>query len=104
MTGITVRVLSLEHERVAAEQREAHEGQVRLALWRIDTELAPRLSQEIVAVAAQAQAPDAAPPVPAPPEVRARFVVPWQGTLRLLPGPDASSDAAALAELSQLLM
>ena len=40
MTGITVRVLSLEHERVAAEQREAHEGQVRLALWRIDTEVA----------------------------------------------------------------
>lgn len=103
MTGITVRVLSLEHERVAAEQREAHEGQVRLALWRIDTELAPLLSQEIVAVAAQAQAPEAAPPVPAPPEVRARFVVPWQGTPRLLPDGSEASDAAALAQLTQLL-
>lgn len=103
MTGITVRVLSLEHERVAAEQREAHEGQVRLALWRIDTELAPLLSQEIVAVAAQAEAPEAAPPVPAPPEVRARFVVPWQGAPRLLPGRSEADDAAALAQLAPLL-
>jgi signal transduction histidine kinase len=98
MTGITIRVLSLEHERVAAEQREAHEGQVRLALWRIDTEVAPLLSQEIVAVAALAQAPDAASRVPAPPEVRARFVVPSHGPLRVLPTDDGT-DEAALARM-----
>jgi len=95
MTGITVRVLSLEHERVAAEQREAHEGQVRLALWRIDTEVAPLLSQEIVAVATLAEAPDAASRMPAPPEIRARFVVPQAGPLQVLPtGTDASNQAA----------
>ena len=100
MTGITVRVLSLEHERVAAEQREAHEGQVRLALWRIDTEVAPLLSQEIVAVAALVEAPDAASRVPASPEIRARFVVPQGGPPRLLP---TDADATSQAALDRLL-
>lgn len=103
MTGITIRVLSLEHERVAAEQREAHEGQVRLALWRIDTEVAPLLSQEIVAVAALAEAPDSAARVPAPPEVRARFVVPSHGPLRVLPTDDGSHDETHEAALARML-
>jgi signal transduction histidine kinase len=99
ITGITVRVLSLERERVAAEQREAHEGQVRLALWRIDTEVAPLLSQEIVAVAALAQAPDAGSRAPAMPEIRARFVVPEAGPLRVLPIRSDDGSEAALGRM-----
>lgn len=99
MVGVTVRLVSLERERVAAEQREAHEGQVRLALWRIDAEVAPLLSQEIVAVAVLAQSPGAASRVPAPPEVRARFVLPREGPLQVFPPGDASTEAA----LGQLL-
>jgi signal transduction histidine kinase len=98
MLGVTVRVLSLERERVAAERREAHEGQVRLALWRLDAEVAPLLSQEIVAVATLAEAPTTAPRMPAPPEVRARFVVPRHGPPQRLPAGD-DDDAAALAHL-----
>jgi signal transduction histidine kinase len=96
MAGVTLRLLSLERERVAAEQREAHEGQVRLALWRIDTEVAPLLSQEIVAVAALVRAPDAEPRLPTPPEVRARFVVPHAGPPTVLPAGD---DELALGRL-----
>lgn len=98
MVGVTVQLLSLERERVAAEQREAHEGQVRLALWRLDAEVAPLLSQEIVAVAALAESPAAAPRMPAPPEVRARFVVPREGPPTVLPAGDDAT-AAALEQL-----
>lgn len=94
MTGVTVRLWSLERERAAAEQREAHEGQVRLALWRIDAEVAPLLSQEIVAVATLAEHPAAASRMPAPPEVRARFVLPEGGALEVLPTADADVEAA----------
>lgn len=96
MLGVTARLVALERERVLVERREAHEGQVRLALWRIDAEVAPLLSQEIVAVAALAQ--PSAPGVrrPMPPEVRARFVVPRSGPLRVLSaGDDATTTALA---------
>jgi signal transduction histidine kinase len=97
MIGVTVRLTGLERERVAASLRGAHEEQVRLALWRLDTEVAPLLSQEIAAVAALAQFPDAGIQVPRPPEVRARFVVEQGGLPQLLaPGDD---DELALRRL-----
>ncbi|MEM9461898.1 MAG: HAMP domain-containing sensor histidine kinase [Myxococcota bacterium] len=88
MAGITGRLLDLEGERVAAEQRSAHQEQVRLALWQLDTVLAPLLSQEIAAVAALTQTPDAADRLPRPPEIRARFVLPREGDLKVLVSAD----------------
>ncbi len=92
MSGITLRLLSLERERVAAEQRSAHEEQVRLALWQLDTEVAPLLSQEIAAVAALAQSPDATDRIPRPDAVRARFVLPDEGQLEILVARTDGSD------------
>jgi len=94
MTRVTMRLLSLERERVAAEQRSAHEEQVRLALWRLDTEVAPLLSQEIAAVAALAQSPDAAERIPRPAAVRARFVLPRAGPPEILVARNDGSDRA----------
>lgn len=88
MAAITQRLLDLEGERVAAEERSAHQEQVRLALWQLDTVLAPLLSQEIAAVAALAQTPDAADRLPRPPEIRARFVLPREGDLKVLVSAD----------------
>ena len=92
MSGVTTRLLSLERERVAAEQRSAHEEQVRLALWQLDTEVAPLLSQEIAAVAALAQSPDATDRIPRPDVVRARFVLPEEGLLEILVARKDGSD------------
>lgn len=94
MTGVTVRLEALEGERVSAEQRGAHEEQVRLALWRLDTEVSPLLSQEIAAVAALAQAPDVAQGVPRPAEVHARFVLDRDGPLTVLAAGDDDTTRA----------
>lgn len=93
MVGVTARMVALEHERAAAEQRSAHEEQVRLALWRLDTEIAPLLSQELAAVATLARNSDSALHVPLPPEVRARFVLPSDGALRVSAADDEVSAA-----------
>lgn len=97
MVGVTVRLVALERERSAAEQRGAHEEQVRLALWRLDTEVAPLLSQEIAAVAALARSPEAAQRVPRPPEIRARFVLPREGALQVLASADGDATRALVS-------
>lgn len=104
MGWITGRLLDLERERGAAEQRGAHQEQVRLALWRLDTELTPLLSQEITAVAALARAPEAAERIPRPEEIRARFVLPRDGALQVLAsaGDDTTTTLRGLIEAEDL--
>ncbi|MCA9709759.1 MAG: HAMP domain-containing histidine kinase [Myxococcales bacterium] len=99
MAWTTARLLGLERERVAAEQRSAHAEQVRLVLWRLDSEVAPLLSQEIAAITALAQAPDAVDRIPRPQEIRARFVLQRDHELQML----ASADRLTSAQMTAVL-
>ncbi len=88
MAWVTLKLVALERERERAEQRGAHQEQIRLALWRLDTDLAPLLSQEVAAVAALALAPEAADELPRPEEIRARFALSDEGALQVLVSAD----------------
>lgn len=98
MAGVTSKLVAVERERLAAQQRAVHEEEVRLALWRLDSAATPLLSQETAAIGLLAEAPDAAAAVPRPPGVRARFVGEAGSTLTAV-GEPASELPVALPEL-----
>lgn len=96
MFWVTTTMLAFERAQQEATHQAAVEDQVRLALWRIDSSMGPRLSREIAEVAYAASAPTAAPPKPA--WVRARFVLEGDAVRWL--GDDTSETAPDLGEIS----
>ncbi len=87
MTLITRTLLNTERDAARARARAAQEEQVRLSLWRLDSTIPGRISQEMAQVALLAERPSE-PPLDDPPGVRGRFVRDAEGTLRWLSVPD----------------
>ncbi len=96
MGWVTSKLLELERERVEGEQRAALEEQVRLALWRLDSAVPPRLFREMAEVAAAADAPPSVVPT-SPSGVHARLVARKDGEVVWLTRP-ATDDLDTLRE------
>lgn len=93
VVGVMIAITStlLDTERAAAEAT-AHavtEERVRLALWRLDSTVPGRISQEMARVALLAESPSPAPTLPNTPEVRGRFLRTADGKLRWLTPPQS---------------
>ena len=98
MAFVTAKLVDLEKERIDADARGAHEEQVRLALWRLDSETTPLLMEEISILGLLG---DSATEVlvPATPEhLHARFVIAPDDTVRLV-GDAQPQDAAKVQAL-----
>jgi signal transduction histidine kinase len=96
MGWVTAKLLEMERERVEGEQRAAVEEQVRLALWRLDSAVPPRLFREMAEVAAAADAPPANAPA-SPPGVHARLLATPDGKVTCLTEP-ATDELEALRD------
>ncbi len=98
MVSITSTLLQTERAAAEATGQAVTEERVRLALWRLDSTIPGRLSQEMARVALLAEGLEPAPELPPTPEVRGRFVRRADGQLRWLTAPQAPlRDAIALA-------
>lgn len=96
MAWVTSTMLAFERAQVEATHHAAVEDQVRLALWRIDSSMGPRLSREIADVAYAASAPPESPTTPG--WVRGRFILENEQLTWLEPG--GSDDVLVLEGLT----
>ena len=94
MGWVTSKLLEMERERIEGEQRAAVEEQVRLALWRLDSGVPPRLFREMAEVAAAADDPPLDAPA-SPQGVHARLVARPDGEVTWLTRP-ATDDLETL--------
>ena len=98
MAFVTAKLVGLERERIDADARGAHEEQVRLALWRLDSETTPLLMEEISVLGLLGE-PETEKLVPPTPEhLHARFVIAPDETVRLV-GEAQPQDAEKIAAL-----
>ncbi|MCR9159602.1 MAG: sensor histidine kinase [Nannocystaceae bacterium] len=100
MVSITSTLLDTERAAAKATAQAVGEERVRLALWRLDSTIPGRLSQEMARVALLAESPTPPPDMPSTPAVRGRFVRESDGTVRWLTPPrspllEAVEDAVA---------
>ena len=96
MGWVTSKLLEMERERVEGEQRAAIEEKVRLALWRLDSAVPPRLFREMAEVALAAESPPIHAPA-SPPGVHARLVARADGAVTWLTRP-AEDDLESLRQ------
>lgn len=98
MAFVTSKLVGLEKERIDADTRGAHEEQVRLALWRLDSETTPLLMEEIsvLGLLGEPETEKLVPPTPA--YLHARFVIAPDDTVRLV-GDAQPQDAAKVSAL-----
>jgi len=89
MIAITSTLLATERAAAEATAHAVTEERVRLALWRLDSTVPGRISQEMARVALLAESPTPVPELPNTPEVRGRFVRSTDGTLRWLTTPQS---------------
>ena len=89
MVSITSTLLDTERAAAEATAQAVGEERVRLALWRLDSTIPGRLSQEMARVALLAESPTPPPELPNTPEVRGRFVRGSDGAVRWLTPPDS---------------
>lgn len=89
MVSITSTLLDTERAAAEATAQAVGEERVRLALWRLDSTIPGRLSQEMARVALLAEGPTPPPEMPNTPEVRGRFVRTSDGRVRWLTPPDS---------------
>lgn len=87
MVSITSTLLDTERTAAEATAQAVGEERVRLALWRLDSTIPGRLSQEMARVALLAENPMPPPEMPNTPEVRGRFVRGSDGAVRWLTPP-----------------
>lgn len=104
---ITRTMLQTEREAHDARERAAHEDLIRLSLWRLDSVIPNRISQEMAQLSLLAEAPQQAPQA-VHSRIRGRFVRDAQGTLRWLTQPeepitDALSDSLGGEAFAQTL-
>ncbi|MEM6997007.1 MAG: hypothetical protein AAF721_41270, partial [Myxococcota bacterium] len=98
---VTSTLVDVDARRRDADRRGAHEEQVRLALWRLDSETTPLLMQEIAAMPLLGD-PTTEGQLPERPEhVRGRFVVDKALAVRLI-GDDEDGLAPRLETLVTL--
>lgn len=98
MAFVTKKIVTLDQDRQYAARRGAVEEQVRLALWRLDSQTTPLLVEEIAALGmlGDPRAESVLPPPVSP--VRARFVVDAQAGVRIV-GDDTTVDTQRLGAL-----
>ncbi|MGH1341867.1 MAG: sensor histidine kinase [Nannocystales bacterium] len=102
MIAITSTLLATERAAAEATAHAVTEERVRLALWRLDSTVPGRISQEMARVALLAESPDPAPELPNTPEVRGRFLRSANGSLRWLTAPESPVlDSVTLALKSE---
>ncbi len=89
MIAITSTLLATERAAAEATAHAVTEERVRLALWRLDSTVPGRISQEMARVALLAEDPVPAPVLPNTPEVRGRFLRSADGELRWLTSPQS---------------
>jgi signal transduction histidine kinase len=89
MVSITSTLLDTERAAAEATAQAVGEERVRLALWRLDSTIPGRLSQEMARVALLAESPTPPPDIPEAPEVRGRFVRGADGSVRWLTPPQS---------------
>lgn len=89
MVAITSTLLATERAAAEATAHAVTEERVRLALWRLDSTVPGRISQEMARVALLAESATPAPVLPNTPEVRGRFLRAADGTLRWLTAPQS---------------
>lgn len=89
MIAITSTLLATERAAAEATAHAVTEERVRLALWRLDSTVPGRISQEMARVALLAESPDPAPDLPETPHVRGRFLRSADGSLRWLTAPES---------------
>jgi len=89
MVSITSTLLDTERAAAEATAHAVAEERVRLALWRLDSTIPGRISQEMARVALLAETSGDTPELPNTPEVRGRFVRSAEGELRWLSPPQS---------------
>ncbi len=89
MIAITTTLLATERSAAEATAHAVTEERVRLALWRLDSTVPGRISQEMARVALLAESPVPVPALPNTPEVRGRFLRAADGTIRWLTPPQS---------------
>ncbi len=89
MVSITSTLLDTERAAAEATAQAVGEERVRLALWRLDSTIPGRLSQEMARVALLAENPVPPPEIPNTHEVRGRFVRASDGSVRWLTEPES---------------
>ena len=99
MASITSTLLDTERAAAEATAQAVGEERVRLALWRLDSTIPGRISQEMTRVDLLAESTGPLPDMPPTPEVRGRFVRNADGAIRWLTPPQSPE----LAELEGAL-
>ena len=89
MATITATLLDTERAAAEATAHAVGEERVRLALWRLDSTIPGRISQEMARVDLLAESTGTQPDLPPTPEVRGRFVRGRDGALTWLTPPQS---------------